>query len=302
MSITSTSFRKPIAGFVEAASGTGMAVTGNSNMIPSVAAGNYWVGGIRVVYAGGTVTLNAAHATLARIDLICADNAGTITAVTGTPAASPTAPFAPENRIILARIAVAAGTTSITNANITDLRDLGGISVDGTTISISSGGVLSVNQSGLNQFPSVVAAGSGTTAITGNGSAQNVFTDTWTALAVGETVDIEVHLQLTATLGLDTPDAVLSSSGVTLDTLASMNPGASPNFVTWKVSAGYHSTANRGYLLTLRKAQGAALTAPTEAGTLTTALAALTLTIDPAVGTNINASYSYRVIKYGTGV
>ena len=42
--------------------------------------------------------------------------------IAGTPAGSPTAPATPQNSISLATIAVAAGATSITNANITDTR------------------------------------------------------------------------------------------------------------------------------------------------------------------------------------
>jgi len=49
-------------------------------------------------------------------------NTVTFQVVAGTPAGSPTAPATPQNSISLATIAVAAGATSITNANITDTR------------------------------------------------------------------------------------------------------------------------------------------------------------------------------------
>lgn len=51
-----------------------------------------------------------------------ASNIVTITVVAGTPAGSPSAPAEPANAITLAIIAVAAGATSIVNANITDSR------------------------------------------------------------------------------------------------------------------------------------------------------------------------------------
>lgn len=46
----------------------------------------------------------------------------TIELVTGTPAASPSDPPVPANAIVLARVAVGANVTTITNANVTDLR------------------------------------------------------------------------------------------------------------------------------------------------------------------------------------
>lgn len=49
-------------------------------------------------------------------------NTVTFQVIAGTPAGSPTAPATPQNSISLATIAVAAGATSITNANITDTR------------------------------------------------------------------------------------------------------------------------------------------------------------------------------------
>lgn len=79
-----------------------------------------------------TVSIAAAHATLARIDLIVfkvedtaysgAVNASSIVAITGTPAGSPSIPTAPNNSIILAQISVVALDTSITNGEITDRR------------------------------------------------------------------------------------------------------------------------------------------------------------------------------------
>jgi hypothetical protein len=78
------------------------------------------------------VPIAAAHATLARIDIICykiedtqyagAVNAASIVAVTGTPSGSPAVPTAPDNSITLAQIAVGAAVSTITNANITDVR------------------------------------------------------------------------------------------------------------------------------------------------------------------------------------
>jgi hypothetical protein len=120
-----------------------MAVTqnGTPNMSVNVAGGQLVLAGTEGTYQGvyvcenrGTqnVAIAAADSTNARRDLIVArvrdaaysgaTNSFAIEVVTGTPAASPVDPAIPANSYVLARIAVAAGATSITNANITDGR------------------------------------------------------------------------------------------------------------------------------------------------------------------------------------
>jgi hypothetical protein len=92
--------------------------------------------GTYVTYNDASVvlSLNTADPTNPRIDLICATvndayytgslNNVVIQAVAGTPAGSPVAPSLPANSISLATVAVGAGATAITNANITDTRVL----------------------------------------------------------------------------------------------------------------------------------------------------------------------------------
>jgi hypothetical protein len=82
--------------------------------------------------AAVTGTITTADATNPRIDRICltvSDSAYTgstntvaVNVVAGTPAGSPVAPATPVNSISLATVAVAAGATTIVNANITDTR------------------------------------------------------------------------------------------------------------------------------------------------------------------------------------
>ena len=82
--------------------------------------------------AATTATITAANPTNPRIDRICvtvSDSAYTgstntiaFNVVAGTPAGSPVAPATPTNSISLATVAVAAGATTIVNANITDTR------------------------------------------------------------------------------------------------------------------------------------------------------------------------------------
>lgn len=80
------------------------------------------------------VPITAADVTNARRDMIVARIKDTeygvavtdtysLEAIPGTPAGSPADPTIPANCIVLARVAVAANATSITNANITDLRN-----------------------------------------------------------------------------------------------------------------------------------------------------------------------------------
>ena len=108
--------------------------------------------------AATQLTITTANPTNPRIDRIVvtindsyytgSTNNVTFTVVAGTPAVSPTAPATPTNSISLATVAVAAGATSIVNANITDTRvavttnlPVGDITEvqGGTGISVASG-------------------------------------------------------------------------------------------------------------------------------------------------------------------
>lgn len=90
--------------------------------------------GVYTCYNDATtiLTISTPSPTLARIDIIVitindsyytgASNSVAFQVIAGTPAASPVAPAVPTNSLLLAQIAVAAGATTITNANITDRR------------------------------------------------------------------------------------------------------------------------------------------------------------------------------------
>lgn len=122
--------------------GNGMRVTpqGSPDMTVNVDSGHcsivssYSLGGVYVGYNDAAVilTITAADGSNPRIDLIVATvndqayagvtNNITFQVITGTPAGSPTVPSTPTNSIALAQIAVAAGATSVTSGNITDVR------------------------------------------------------------------------------------------------------------------------------------------------------------------------------------
>jgi hypothetical protein len=125
--------------------------SGTPGMSVQVAAGWAWVlgttsstQGMYSTYndAAVTLTVTAANPTNARIDKVCltirdsayagASNDSILQVVAGTPSASPTAPATPASSLVLATISVAAGATSIVDANITDARTKAAMSLAGT--------------------------------------------------------------------------------------------------------------------------------------------------------------------------
>lgn len=92
--------------------------------------------GVYTTYNDATAvaTITAADPTNPRIDLVCvtvrdayyagANNDVIFNVVAGTPASSPVTPTVPDNSIVLAQVAVAAGASTITTANITDVRTI----------------------------------------------------------------------------------------------------------------------------------------------------------------------------------
>jgi hypothetical protein len=115
---------------------------GTPGMAVNVSAGHAIIAGTQtstqgfyIAYNDATTSVSVATAnpTNPRIDLIVvtvqdayyggtSNNQVIFQAVTGTPSGSPVPPTAPDNSIVLAHVAVAAGTTAITLANITDYR------------------------------------------------------------------------------------------------------------------------------------------------------------------------------------
>ena len=103
-------------------SGLDVTEKGTPDMSVDVAAGSCKVAGIEYTETGVTnVAITAAHATLARKDLIIYDVATTDPiAIAGTPAATPIPPDIAAGDILLAIVDVAATVTTITNSDITD--------------------------------------------------------------------------------------------------------------------------------------------------------------------------------------
>ena len=114
---------------------------GTPNMTVVVAAGGAYVQGSENLYQGmyftdnrgaASVTIQVADGSNDRIDFVVihikdseysgSENEVVIEAITGTPAPIPVAPALPENSLLLARVAVNAGATSITSSMLTDER------------------------------------------------------------------------------------------------------------------------------------------------------------------------------------
>jgi hypothetical protein len=131
-----------------------VAQNGTPNMSVNVAAGRAFIRGTETASLGQGVysffndatvnlTIGAADPTNPRRDLIVAQvrdlnysgavSDARLAVIAGTAAASPSDPTPPANALVLARVTVAAGVTSVTTAAITDLRtraaSLGGVQV-----------------------------------------------------------------------------------------------------------------------------------------------------------------------------
>ena len=135
--------------------------SGTPAMSVSVAAGRALIQGTESNYSGvyavenrlaTTLTVTAANASNPRIDVVVAKiqdqaysgsvNAWSLAVVEGTPASSPTAPAIPANSLKLAEVAVAAASSAVLDANITDhrVRWKDAYRVGGTDVAVADGG------------------------------------------------------------------------------------------------------------------------------------------------------------------
>jgi len=120
---------------------------GTPNMSVLVNAGECVINGTQNVISQGSyhglndasvgLTIAASDPTNPRIDIVVAqvedaaysgsNNDFKLAVITGTPAASPSAPATPNNAIVLAQVSVAANATSVTSGNVTDKRPQWGL-------------------------------------------------------------------------------------------------------------------------------------------------------------------------------
>lgn len=103
------------------ASGCAVTAQGSPDMTVAVASGVVYVGGTKATVSSGNLTIDAADATNARFDLICAASNGTKSVVAGTPSSNPVFPD-PSGKAVLAAVYVPAAVTTISSARIVDKR------------------------------------------------------------------------------------------------------------------------------------------------------------------------------------
>jgi hypothetical protein len=128
------------SGVIDPSSDFALTFPSTPNMTCTVGAGTSWCNGYRLENDGDdtiTLTFAAADPSDDRIDLVqigpksegainptlgLAQDFGTISVKTGTPAGSPTQPSPDANCVALYAVAIAAGQTSVTSGDVTDLR------------------------------------------------------------------------------------------------------------------------------------------------------------------------------------
>lgn len=127
-------------------SGLTVAAQGSPNMTVNVASGSIAWNGASVASAGNaTLAIAASDPSNQRIDLVVVSSAGAVSAVTGTPSASPKPPALPANSLLLALVSVAAAGTSVQNSNISSriISTTAGLAVNGP-VRMSNNSLLAV--------------------------------------------------------------------------------------------------------------------------------------------------------------
>jgi len=102
----------------------GVAATADTatGMTVDIAAGTIVVDSSAVSVAAQSVTLDAADPDSDRYDLLVAGTDGSVDVIAGTPSGTPKAPAVPDGHVLLAIVGVTAGTGSLGDGDIFDVR------------------------------------------------------------------------------------------------------------------------------------------------------------------------------------
>jgi hypothetical protein len=284
---------------------TSLAVSQSSTPAMSVQVAAGWGAIVSSVAAAGvyqfyndaatTLTVTAANPTNPRIDRIVATvndayysgllNNVTFTVVAGTPAGSPSAPATPSNSISLATIAVAAGATSIVNANITDTRSLVTTNLIDTTAFVTLSGSQTLSNKTLNSPAVNYATLTSPEEIT-----------TIAAIAATGTINFDVNTQAdlyyTTNASANFTLNFRASSGATLNSILPVGASVSVVFRNTNGATPYYPT--------VYQIDGSAVTPKWQGGTAPTAGNASSIDVYSFVITKTAATPTYLVLASQT--
>lgn len=156
------------------------------------------------------------------------------------------------------------------------------------------------------ELPAIVASGNSSRTLTGTGSAQNVFTDTFTQND-GDVLEIICRYRIDNTVGADTPDLILNLGSTNLNT-STLTSGGADAYRMVRAIYSYSATAGQGFgfVEQIGNSGGTGTAAQTIAKNDVDSWAntggSLTLTADPAIGTTTRVRYWYTVRRYVAGV
>lgn len=103
-------------------SGCAVTAQGSPDMTVAVAKGAVLANGVLKPVTAGNATITTADGTNPRIDLVVVDSSGAKAVRAGTAAAAPKPPIRTANDVVIAAVYVPAADTTISSAQITDMR------------------------------------------------------------------------------------------------------------------------------------------------------------------------------------
>lgn len=144
--------------------------------------------------------------------------------------------------------------------------------------------------------PQVLASGSGSIIITGNGTTQNVFSDTLSDTEDGDIIKVHIYWYAPNI----NAGSVIAKVGTTTLGTTTHGGGGSPDACIYDATFSRNASAG-GYYHVIKLEDNASVSHSTQK-TNPAALTSISLTCNPAGGTNPIFGYAYSVIRYKKGV